>query len=235
MWIQAAAYLLGIYFSWSSSMILPIILIFSAYGIVVLAINRIMLLIEDSKKTNMWKRDFYFLKAQEYIVKAYISDATRFETSIDSCSGLIFGDKNAEQTITIFSNPYCEPCAAMHKQIENYPGENVRIQYVLTFFSDDRSNINRYIIAAYQQLGAYRTWQLLSEWYSDGKKQGEAFFKYFNLDITTELVSAEFEKHKRWRCNDNLYGTPTVIINGHSIEYPYDVSDYVLLSNDSPN
>lgn len=233
MWVQAAAYILGKCFSWSSSMILPSILILSVYGIVVLAINRIMLLIEDSRKATMWKREFNFIKSQDYIMKAYIHNATQFETSIDNCSGLIFGDKDAAQTITIFSNPYCGPCAAMHKQIENYPGGNVRIQYVLTYFSDDRSDINRYIIAAYQQLGAERTWQLLSEWYNNGKKQGETFFKPFNLDITTEAVTAEFEKHKHWRRNDNLYGTPTVIINGCSIEYPYDVSDYVLFSNDS--
>lgn len=228
MWIQAGLYLAGEYYVWYESLIPALLCIGIMYGVVVISINKIMALLEKKRKESIWKGEFMFLKSQDYVIQAYIEKSALYDVSTENCSSIIFGDENAPRTITVFSNPYCSPCALMHKQIEGYPGKNVRVQYVMTYFSTDRSIINKYIIAAYQQLGASRTWDLLSEWYNVGKQQGEAFFTPFNLDIQTENVDMEFEKQQKWSKNDNLYGTPTVMFNGVAIEYPYEVSDYML-------
>ncbi len=228
MWIQAGLYLAGKYYAGSESSIPALLCIGVLYGVVVISINRIMALLEKERKASPWKGEFMSLKSQNFVIQAYIGESSHYDVSTENCSAIIFGDENAPRTITIFSNPYCSPCAIMHKYIESYPGENVRIQYVMTYFSADRSIINKYIIAAYQQLGASRTWKLLSEWYGGGKQQGEAFFASLNLDIATENVDKEFTKQQQWSKNDNLYGTPTVMFNGVAIEYPYEVSDYML-------
>lgn len=228
MWIQAGLYLGGGYYVWSESMIPALLFIGVSYGVAVISINQIMALLEKKRQAATQEREFIFLKSQDYVIDAYVAKSTHYDISVENCSSIIFGNENAPRTITAFSNPYCGPCAQMHKQIESYPGENVRVQYIMTFFSEERSKINKYIIAAYQQLGASRTWKLLSYWYDGGKQQGEEFFAPFNLDITTGSVAEEFEKHRKWSGNDNLYGTPTVMVNGVAIEYPYEVNDYRL-------
>ncbi len=228
MWIQAGLYLVGGLYVCISTVFMPLALLCISYFITVFVINRIMWLIELKRKGATWKGEFHYLKSLNYVIDAYCTNAKHYNVSIENCSSLYFGDDLAPHLITIFSNPYCGPCAQMHKRVEGYPGENVRIQYVMTFFSADRSIINKYIIAAYQQLGASRTWELLTDWYDGGKQQGETFFDPFNLDITTDEVTKEFEKQLKWSKNDSLYGTPTVLVNGTAVEYPYEVSDYIL-------
>ena len=51
----------------------------------------------------------------------------------------------------------------------------------------------------------------------------------FNLDAKTRDVISEFNKHDKWRSDDRLFGTPTVIYNGHEIIMPYSVEDYAFM------
>ena len=90
--------------------------------------------------------------------------------------------------------------------------------------------INRYFIAAYQTLGASRTWQLLTEWYAGGKLKNEEFFNGLNLDITADSVTAEFEKQQKWREETGLTATPVILINGHKLPAEYSVDDLEYLS-----
>lgn len=229
MWLQAAVYLFGGYYAkWSLSHVMPMVLLCVAYGIALFLINKAMALIEKQRSDSAWRREFNILKSQDYVVDAYISNANHFDVTTKNCSSLFFGDTGAQHLITVFSNPYCSPCAMMHDTIAGYPGKNVRIQYVMTYFSEERSVVNKYIIAAYQQLGSEKAWKLMTKWYADGKDQGVDFFIKYNLNIDTEEVIREFEKQRLWAQNDNLYGTPTVMVNGVVIEYPYEVSDYML-------
>ena len=147
--------------------------------------------------------------------------------SKETCSSLIFGNPDAERNITVFSNPYCGPCAKMHERIENLPGKDLNISYVLTYFSEEKSEINKLIIAAYLQLGPEKTWNLLTEWYAGGKMKGADFFKDMGLNTDAPEVIQEFEKHQKWNKDNNLNGTPTVIFNGKVVPSPYVPEDYI--------
>lgn len=103
------------------------------------------------------------------------------------------------------------------------------VRYVMTTFSDELADINRYLIAAYQQLGAEKTWMLMTDWYTADNGRDTRFFDGLGLDINTPDVSNEFEKQMKWRANDKLTGTPTVIINGREVVDPYTVEDYMFL------
>ncbi|MBD5351333.1 MAG: thioredoxin domain-containing protein [Bacteroides sp.] len=229
MWIQAGLYIAGGYYVWNNStIVLTITLLGIAYIIMGIFLNRIMWLIERDRKNSIWEGEFNYLKSQNYVVDAYLAQTKPFNVSTENCSSLFFGEEDALHVITVYSNPYCLPCALMHKRIEGFPGINVKIQYVMTYFTDEYSIINKFIIAAYQQLGAEKTWKILTEWYATGKTQGVVFFAKYNLDIATDSVAKEFEKQNAWSNDNKLYGTPTVLVNGYEIEYPYEVSDYML-------
>ena len=114
----------------------------------------------------------------------------------------------------------------LHKHVNDWPGEDVSIRTVLTSFSPDREIINRYLIAAYQQLGAEKAWEIMSEWFDNGKNKGEAFFENLGLDITTPEVEEELMKQKKWHEGKPFPGTPTVLADGHEIKPPYSIDDY---------
>lgn len=230
MWLQAIVYFAGGTFGMVSHQWITALYLIAGYATAVLALNRLMSVLENGRNGERWHTEYNRLKANDSVIKAFESDADRFATDQEHCSSLVFGNPDAANQITILSNPYCGPCAKMHERIQNLPGNAVSIKYAFAYFASRGDRINRYMIAAYQQLGARRTWDLMTDWYCGGKIRGEAFFDGLGIDPDTEAVEAELDKHARWRQDDRLYGTPTVLINGREIVYPYVVEDYMYIA-----
>lgn len=206
---------------------LSIFPLFAGYIIVLLVLNLFLPTFVSAQKAEQLQFSFNNLKAQEKVFHALQAEQAFHST--ENASSLLFGAENAAMTITVFSNPYCNPCAAMHKRLEKQVGKSCRIQYVLTYFSEDLSNINKHLIAAYQMLGAERAWSLLSDWFADGKSKQEKFFASLNLNIDTVEVKTEFERHKAWRDETKFNATPTILVNGQKLAYPYQLEDLLML------
>ena len=84
------------------------------------------------------------------------------------------------------------------------------------YINSDRSNT----------ANTYPERDILTEWYEKGRQYGKSFFNKYNLDITTENVLKEVEKHRAWHSDNRLQGTPTVLINGIELVPPYSLEDY---------
>ena len=57
------------------------------------------------------------IKADESVFTALLKQQPFYETS--DCNSVIhFGNPDSKLKITVFSNPYCNPCAKMHKDID---------------------------------------------------------------------------------------------------------------------
>ena len=233
MWLQAIGYVAGGFIATRGDVYVSAaiagVMVMAGYIATCLGLNAIMAMLARYKTYKSYYADYFNVKYNDTVVKAFEGVAERFDTTAENCSSMIFGNPDAKTRITVFSNPYCGPCAKMHEEIKGYPGGNVCVQYVLTFFNDGMSEINRYLIAAYFKLGAERTWELMTQWYGGGKSQGVDFFKDYGLDTESEQVGREFAKHRKWREDDRLIGTPTVMVNGLEVSYPYSVTDYMYL------
>lgn len=229
MWISGIIVLAGGFLSFPSGEIVGCISIVCGYVLATLLINRLMKILADSREKIDWHQRYNALKMNSKVMGMFMNDTTSSDTSKEACSSLIFGNPEAERSITVFSNPYCGPCAKMHERIEKFPGKDLNISYVLTYFSEEKSEINKLIIAAYFQLGPDKTWKLLTEWYAGGKKNGADFFKNRGLNPEAIEVVNEFEKQQKWNADNNMQGTPTVIYNGKVIPSPYTPEDYLYL------
>lgn len=230
MWLQALIFLIGGEYSRIHLHAAPLLWLFSGYGLTILLVDRAMTLIRERLNMKHNRRMHDQLKYNTKVINAFLDDKSAIDVSDKACSSIIFGNPEADTQITVFSNPYCGPCAAMHAHIKDLPGSTVGVRYVFTYFSEDLNDINRYIIAAYRQLGPARTWQLLNDWYDGGKKSGKDFFAGMNLDPEAPEVTAEFEKHTVWRKDDRLFGTPTIIVNSRILNKPYTIDDFPYIS-----
>lgn len=230
MWLQAAFLTLGgnIVFPVSGEFVDAAAICLAIAGAALLA-GVIKNLYKVQGEARMWKRNYNTLKINPDITKTLLGGMPLVETITDKECGLIFGNDNAADTLTVYSNPYCAPCAEMHPQLDNLPGDDLRVRYILTYFSTDRSRINRYMIAARQQLGAEKAWEVLGAWYGGGKAQGEKFFHGLNLDPDTPEVEAEFIRQSQWEPARELSGTPTVLFNGRILKSPYVPQDYIYI------
>lgn len=229
MWAQAIAYVSGsVLHGFPADWIHGVTLV-SAYILAIGLIHWLMSLLKGCREAVAWEAKYNALRTEDKVVEAYTKEIPVIDIDRESCSSLLFGRPDASRSITVFSNPYCGPCAELHSLIDNIPSDKVNVQYVMTFFSDDLSKINRYIIAAYRQLGAERTWRLMSDWFAGGRTQGEAFFAPYGLDPDSPDVESEFRRQQRWREIHKFPGTPTVLFNGKEIRRPYSVIDYMYL------
>lgn len=55
------------------------------------------------------------------------------------------------------------------------------------------------------------------------------------LDPDASEVVAEFKKHSKWRQDDRLVGTPTIIVNSRILDRPYTIDDYPYLQKIQQN
>jgi protein-disulfide isomerase len=128
--------------------------------------------------------------------------------------------------ITVFSNPYFNPCAAMHQRIEKLlekANSNICVQYILSSFDRSLEDTNRYLIAACLEQPAVK--QIFHDWFENGKELRDEFFKNRKLDKDTPDAEVEFEKHKAWREKTKMNATPTVLVNGYQLPDNYKVED----------
>lgn len=202
---------------------LDVLSILGCYIIILFVLNFMVSSVSSEKKELQWKYNYNSLLAQEKVFNALQKDQETYP--IGNASHIVFGAKHADFVITVFSNPYCNPCANMHKRLNELVDSDCCIQYVFTSFNDELSIINKYFIAAYQTFGAERTWQILTEWYERGRGCGEAFFNDMKLSTDTKIVTEEFELHEMWRQHTKFNATPTILVNGKKLPQPYQVED----------
>lgn len=146
-------------------------------------------------------------------------------------SSIRFGNPKSNMIITVFSNPYCNPCAAMHKRLQAlYTSNSCLIQYIFTSFKPEWNKINKYLIAVYQQYGAEKAWEVYTEWYDNDKYSQESFFDKFHLDMNSDDIEREFQRHEQWKRSTKFNATPTILVNGGKLPYGYNIEDVQYLS-----
>ena len=167
------------------------------------------------------------MKADEDVFVALLKKQPYHDTS--DCDSIIrFGNPESSLRITVFSNPYCRPCANMHKRIEKLLQQvenNISVQYILSSFGESLNSTNKYLFAACLDDKTSSTLQILSDWFEEGKPQKDDYFKEMGLNMENPEIEAEFERHTAWKEKTKLRGTPTVLVNGYQVPETYKVED----------
>lgn len=206
------------------SMLTDTLYTFSIYGIVGVITHKSIPLIEKSHKLIQVKWKYNHLKMKTEVFHSLLSVQDNYPTD---GSNILFGPQSLLR-VTVFSNPYCNPCAIMHKRLQELvESKKVQVQYVFTSFKPEWNDINKYMIAAYQQLGAEKAWQIYTEWYKQANTLKDDFFTSYHLDIEKENVLKEFNIHEKWRDSNHLEATPTILVNGYKLPYGYEIENLI--------
>lgn len=222
--VQFLCYLLGgFYFQtvkWDAQVIGCLI---SAYICCTLIVNKLVLFFSISTQLQQIRWKYNHLKMNEKVFNVLLHEGREYKAADSSVE---FGPRDAQMVVTIFSNPYCNPCAAMHERLQDlYASNSCLIRYVFTSFKPEWNMINKYLIAVYQQYGEKKAWEIYTEWYGNGKFSQEHFFDRFNLDMDSDDIELEFQRHEQWRISTKLNATPTVLVDGYKIPYGYSIEE----------
>lgn len=141
-------------------------------------------------------------------------------------SQILLGNKDANTLITILTNPHCEPCAQMHKRVDNLLaeiGDKICIQYIFSSFYKDLDDSNKLLISAYQNKDNRDA--IYHDWYEWGKNNKDDFRKKYDIKYDEAEVNDEFEKHETWIEMTKLRATPTILYNGYELSNNYKIED----------
>ena len=173
------------------------------------------------------RQEINSIKANEDVFRTLLTQQPRYEVS-KTDSQILFGDPDAPLFISILTNPFCNPCAKMHKRVEQFLKDTKRkvcIQYLFSSFFPDLEFANKYLIAAYLQKEQSEFEGIIADWFEKGKPLKEQFFENHQLDITNRAVEAEFQQHEAWKAKTQLRATPTILVNGYKLPGNYKIDD----------
>lgn len=201
------------------------LLLLSSYLAATLCLHLALPVIAQARQAEQWKYNYRNLKLREEVFGFLIQKEPHYETTADSC--IRFGNPDVRYHLTVFTNPYCNPCAAMHGRMSGLIHQDCYIEFVFTSFGSDYERVSRLMVAAYLQLGAARAWALYEAWYAGGKSRQEAFFAELGLDADSEEVAEEYRRHTQWREQTGLSATPTLLVNGYQMPKEYQIEDFI--------
>ena len=204
-----------------------LLLVGSVYAMCVFGLTLLIPKLSKGGEMENIKQEINSIKANEKVFDALLTQQPSYEVSkVDS--QIFFGNPDADLKITIFTNPFCNPCATMHKRVEKLLQEtdgNICVQYIFSSFQPDLDFANKYLIAAYLQKEYSEFERIIADWFEKGKTLEEAFFNDLGLDIEDSQVEAEFQRHEVWKEKSQLRATPTILVNGYKLPDNYKIED----------
>lgn len=151
----------------------------------------------------------------------------------EEASSIFFGNAESKlPLVTIVGNPFCNPCGRMHSRLESLIDAGFKIQYFFTYFNPDLATVNKRIVETYMTQGGQTTWELLTDWYSNGHPKGHPFANPSSQDIPSETAKAivnELIRHDKWIANAGISATPTILIDGKPLPANYSVEDLIYI------
>ena len=201
------------------------------YVIVTLGLNILMPIIAKSNNFNNIQYEINSIKTDENVFQALLIKQPHYEVS-KSSSQLLLGNIDSQYLVTIFSNPHCNPCARMHKRVNDLINNNkdICVQYILSSFNEELEVSNKYLIGVYQQKDGHAM-QLFDKWFEFGNFNKDLFFEEFPVEMGIEDIEKEFVKHEQWKEKSGLRATPTILVNGYKLPDNYKIEDLRFLSN----
>ena len=197
------------------------------YFISILGINILVPKLNTENTTQSLQQSMNSLKADETVFTSLLKKQPYYETN--DCDSIIrFGNPDGKLQITVLSNPYCNPCAKMHKRIDELlikTNNNINVQYILSSFGEELNLTNKYLIAACFDNDTDSITKLFNDWFEKGKTLKNDYFSNLLLNLENPEIEVEFEKHEAWRKKTQLRGTPTVLVNGYKLPESYKVED----------
>lgn len=206
-----------------------LLLIGVIYLVPTLSINLLMGIINKANRVQNITQELNSIKNTDEVFLTLLKLQPHYKVN-SSNSQIIFGNPKAAQTITILSNPHCEPCAKMHKRVENLlekAGDKLCIQYIFSAFNNDFLRSNRFLIAAYLHQNKDDARKIYEKWYEKERYTPDTFFRQFGFPLDEKEIEQEIERQKKWKTENHLSATPTLLVNGYLLPEVYKIEDMI--------
>lgn len=199
------------------------------YGFIIILVNRLAFILDKYKKLLLSEQKFKSIKGIEDVLKVMLKRES-FYPIADCQSNIVFQGVNSNKSIYYFTNPYCEPCALKHKEVDRYlhrKNRHCTTKFIFISFGDEFDDASRCLIAVYFKYEQSEVLSIYEEWFSKGKYNIMSFIKKYGLDIFSDEVEQELVRHKSISKELNVSTTPYLLIEGYAFPNIYDLEDLI--------
>ena len=164
------------------------------------------------------KKELTRLKAHPKIFRCLLAEQPKMPPLAQDIPCLLLGNKAAEHTITLVSNPLCSPCAHVHKKITKLLKDNGDVNCKLVFLSNTDHNDSggrfvRKIFGIPQKLQA----EALDIWFERNDQNFEKWNRPYKGYPEPKNAKRFQEAHRNWANAAQIKKTPTLFLNGRML------------------
>ncbi len=148
---------------------------------------------------------------------------------------LVLGNPDSALTITMVSNPFCNPCAKAHQFLEEWIAKEIdfRLNIVYTFSMNENDRQQQFFkhLLAIQKTDIHLVEKALKDWYSLDYQKLDSWKEKYPTK-TDEEDKLELLEQVNWCKMNEIKGTPTFYINGYQLPDSYRLKDlkYILMN-----
>lgn len=203
-----------------------------SYGMPLIILHKLIELLPNVRLATRKTQELNSFKANDKIFITLLNEQPYYEISSE-VSKVTFGNPQSKIRLTVLTNPHCNPCARMHKRIEELlkKNNNILVQYIFSSFSSELEVSARFLIAVYLQYSPLDRYTIFEKWFEKGKYDKETFFVKYPVNLNDNSVKEEFQRHKTWVERTKLSYTPFLLVNGYEFPDSYLVEDLVYFSD----
>lgn len=142
---------------------------------------------------------------------------------------IVLGNPEAQNIITMVSNPYCPPCAKTHQLLDELLARRTDMQACLVFTAnnderDRQTPITRHLMALNDAADKPTIKQALHDWYEQKQKSYDAWASTYPVELK-ESGFYKIDKQHDWCQMAEVTATPTLLVNGYRLPRIYQLSD----------
>ncbi|MDB5150902.1 MAG: hypothetical protein JWQ57_4922 [Mucilaginibacter sp.] len=142
---------------------------------------------------------------------------------------IVLGNKEANNSITMVTNPYCPPCSKIHKLLDELLDNRGDIQARIVFTAnntdeDIKTPVSSHLMALSELPNKTIVKRALNDWFEQKQKDYKTWAKYYPVQIS-ESNFHKLDRQKAWCKMTEVSATPTVLLNGHRMPELYHLSD----------
>ena len=142
---------------------------------------------------------------------------------------IVLGNVEANNIITMVTNPYCQPCAKMHKQLNELLQQNGDVQARIIFTAtnnedDPKTPLSRHLMALNDLKDKRIVEKAMHDWYERKQKDYEAWAKDYPIELK-ETEYHKIDKQFAWCQVAEVAVTPTILLNGYPLPQIYRLPD----------
>jgi protein-disulfide isomerase len=142
---------------------------------------------------------------------------------------IVLGSQEADNVISMVSNPYCQPCAATHHDLDELLKYNPNLQARVIFAigtnnDDDRAVVARHLMALGRMADDQIVTCALNDWYNQKQKNYADWAKTHPVQLDAAIMDV-IQKQKDWCELAEITTTPTILLNGYRLPPLYQLKD----------